>query len=694
MDKHNRFAVAPVAAALLLCFGPAAAAEDDDLAALIKPSSSVDVGVGVVSRDNQRFGQYSGLKDGSAYGLLDLYLVRREDATGTWMKLTGRNLGLDSRELRFEHNRQGDWGYFVDYSQTPRYDPFTVTTRLSGIGTSTQTVRGNAVAQEYHLKTERKAWSFGFDKEITSGLGVQLRFRDEDKQGSRLFGQGNFGDWRFLTEPIDYNTKQVEGTIHYTTPKLQVSGGYYGSWFTNNNLFLTVNNSVAGLTPMALPPGNASHQFNIAAGYNFTDTMRGTFKLVRGRATQTDAFFALPVATSGASGNLQARVENTQLQAGLSARPFSNLTLRGDYRYDNRADNTPVFVYFPTQATGTATTDGTNEPRSIRTQTAKFEASYRLPMGFRLTGGLGWEEKKRNSPPVRSVDFREKTDETTARVELRRAVSESVTGAIAYLHSNRGGSEWLPMTSLNGTQSPAGIAPLHLIDRDRDTLRMTVNWVPLDRLSLNARYDTSRDKYTGRGIVAFDIGPKKGTGSNLSLDAAYSFNDAVSGSLWYSRNENSYQSADCQTGGVGATANICTNNAANPVWSSDVRNISDTWGIGLRAKLTAKFDLNADLMDSKVRDQFGMNSVSPAASVVTALPNINTRVTTFKLTGIYSIDKKSGVRMFYVHDRFRTDDWTWANWTYNAVNDGGTTIRQNPNQKVDFIGAAYQYRFQ
>ena len=129
------------------------------------------------------------------------------------------------------------------------------------------------------------------------------------------------------------------------------------------------------------------------------------------------------------------------------------------------------------------------------------------------------------------------------------------------------------------------------------------------------------------------------------------------------------------------------------MWASDLRNIADTYGIGLRAKITASFDLNADLTDAKVRDEFKTGSISPAASIVAPLPNIITRVTTFKLTGKYALDRYSGIRMFYVHDRYRTDDWTWANWNYTTATDGGTTVRQNPDQKVDFVGVSYYFKF-
>ncbi len=63
---------AALAAALCAALPPAAAQEDDEIRKLSKPESSVEVGIGAVSDDNLRFGQYSGLHEEGAYGLLGL----------------------------------------------------------------------------------------------------------------------------------------------------------------------------------------------------------------------------------------------------------------------------------------------------------------------------------------------------------------------------------------------------------------------------------------------------------------------------------------------------------------------------------------------------------------------------------------------------------------------------------------------
>src|SRR4051812_44853308 len=134
MKRHTNnhaLSLTVIAAATMAAFAPALAQDaDEEIAAIAKPSSTVSLGVGLVSHDNKRFGQYTGMTDQGAYGLVDFEIIRREETTGTWTKAYGRNIGLDDREARFEQNRQGDWGYSIEYSRIPRFSPYVVNTGL------------------------------------------------------------------------------------------------------------------------------------------------------------------------------------------------------------------------------------------------------------------------------------------------------------------------------------------------------------------------------------------------------------------------------------------------------------------------------------------------------------------------------------------------------------------------------------
>jgi predicted porin len=345
-------------------------------------------------------------------------------------------------------------------------------------------------------------------------------------------------------------------------------------------------------------------------------------------------------------------------------------------------------VYFPANfaVPTTATSDGTNEPRDIKTNSGKFEASYRLPMEIRLTGGVDYVEKTRNSPPVRAVSYRETTDETSLRAELRRSISETLTGALAYIHSARGGSDWLINTFVSSATfatSSNQVAPLHLADRDRDMWRLTLNWMPIDPLSFNLRLDMARDEYSGRGFSVVDQAVRKGEAQNYSLDVAYSFTDDVQGTAWYSVNDTGLESQQCRSG----NGDVCTP-GVEQVWGSNLRNLADTFGLGLRAKLGSRLELSADVSHSKVLDEMLLNSIAGAA--VSPIDDINTEVTSLMLSAKYALQRHSGVRVMYIYNRYQTDDWTWANWNYTPA-EGGTTVLQDPNQRVSFIGASYYH---
>lgn len=684
MNRHTGvgYSLTAMATALLAAFPAARAADGDETAELTKPTSGIQFGVGYVDEDNGRFGQYNGLNEKGGYGLLDADIVKREDATGSWLKFRGRNLGLDHRDFRFEQEVQGNWGYYIDFSQIPRYEPFTVTTAVTGIGTNNLVVPTAPTAgSPFEIKTERDRLTLGFNKYLPGRWNFKVTYRNEEKDGARVFARGTTGspvgfagNFEFAPEPIDSTTQQIEATVGYTGDRLQLSGGYYGTTFDNKYKGLNFTGGVAALasfTPIGLPPDSQSHQLHISGGYGFTPTTRGSFKLAYTRAEQDDAFVAGVPLAPGVGTSLQAKVDTTLATVGVVARPMPKLTMRANFRYEDRDDKTPLVQYFSPVAVG-ATHNGFNEPRSIRTTGGKAEVSYALPASLRLTGGVEYEEKKRNTSPVRVVSYRETTEETTYRAELRRSMSETITGAVALIHSDRGGSPFIETTVFGGAPGSNVIAPLHLADRKRDTLRLTANWQPTDPLALHFRVDLSNDDYDGeRTNSGFALGPREGSAKNIAVDASYSFTDEWQGTAWYSLNDNKYEQATDPTS----------------AWLAALRSQGTSVGLGLRGKPMTQLEVGVDLTHTDIDDEYRQSSLIGA--VIPTIPDVNTQLTRLNLFARYALRKNSGVRLDYIYDRFKTDDWTWTTWTYID----GTTLTQDPDQKVNFIGVSYYYRF-
>lgn len=672
------FRLTAMAAAMLAAGGAWSDERDDEIRKLTKPDSNIEVGVGAVDDANTRFGQYNGMVEDRFYLLLDGNYVRRDDATGTWLGITGRNLGLESRELRLDASRQGDWGVFIDYNQTPRYSPYTPITGLTGFDGTSQTVNGQA-AQPLELKTERRALGVGAEKWVAQRWDVRFSARQEQKTGRRLFGSG--GGTAFLVDPIDYRTQLYEATVGYTGEQAQFTGGYYGTTFVNYKDRLDVTGSPSGVTPIALPPANQSHQIYFGGGYSISPTTRATYKLSYQHQTQ-DADF-IDVSSTGRT-NLGGVVDTKFGQLGLTARPMSGLSVVADLRKENRDDRTPIVDYFNFSTTNTAT--GDNEPRSIHSLVGKLEATYQLPARFRVTGGFDYDERKRNTSPVRVVSFREKTEEKTIRIDLRRDLSESVNGSLGLAHSKRGGSDWQTTVVTNGSLGSNLVQPLQLADRDRDKIRATLGWMPADKLDLQFRAESSKDEYGGR-----TLGLQDGSARFFSVDGGYRFGESWQLSAWISRDDTKANLLSCMSAASANNGDLsaCPDTAASPIWSANLRNTGTALGLGIKGKATAELELGAEFQISNDKAEFRNSPTPTATPALTPPPDVKYQRSVLRLSAKYAMQKNAGLRFQYVHDRFSTNDWTWDQWTYTD----GSRVLANPQQTVNFFGASAYYDF-
>jgi MtrB/PioB family decaheme-associated outer membrane protein len=699
-----------LSAALAAAHGLAhAQAEDAELAALTKPESSVSAGIGYWSKDRPRLGTYDGMREQGAYGLLDLLINTREDRTGTWFILDARNLGLDTRELRADWLRQGDLGVFLEYSRTPRDEPYTVRTAVSGIGTTTQRVPTPSAPQlgDIQLGTVREALGAGFSKVIGGGYDFRVSVKSEDKTGDRLWGRG--GAPEFAAEPIDSNTRQLEALLAYTGKAFQIQGGYYGSWYTNHNSLVdTANITPAGVTSnpffLSLPLDNQAHQAFVNGGYNLSERTRATFKASYTRATQDETIPVGPgvAVFAGAPTHLDGRLDNTLLQAGLTSRTSAAFSWLASVRYYDSNEKTPQVRVVQTAATCGTCVD--NTPLRFETLSGKLEGTYRMAHGLSLLGGLEHAKQERDVPfgnanaggldAQRYVPWRAELDETTYRVELRRSLAETLNGRIAYLHSTRDGSEFTPAAA-DAPQANL-INPIHIADRERDKVKLMLDWAPLQALTLTFNVEYAKDTYETSNARPYGL--TEGTAAVFSLDAAYAITDNWQLSAWYTRD----QSEANQLGQRAVNANV-----GEAVKEAKLEDIGDTFGLGLRGALTPKVKAGVDLLYGKNVNKYpetitpvAGGPLLPTVGGITAapLPDITNKLTRFNFHLLYALQKSSELRFDYIYERWQTDDWTWlfANgtpFTYGATTDG-TQVVQAPKQTSNFVGARYIYRFQ
>ncbi len=748
-NSRNYLGISPtvIALAVLAAYGPAQA---QDIGELTEPGNSVNIGVGALSgdsKDRATFGMYNGLRDQDVNGLLGFSYNKRNNASGTWITVEGRNLGLDSRELSYSYRRLGDLKFTADYGELVRHDPRTINTRLVGAGTTTPTVSLLATpgtGQELNLELKRKSLGLILEKQIGKTLQIEINFKNEDKKGARFFGAGFACSdrWRdvgactgtsasavlMLPEPVDSTIRQLDAKLNYTGEKLRLSGGYYGSFYTNSNGSLRPNivggfgNQNGGLQaadpllaatmglPVALSPDNQAHQLFLAGNYKLAPKTRVNFKYAYTHATQNESFAGMGLSGAPAGrSDLGGVIDTTRAQLGFSSHPIEKLHLHGDLAYDSKNNKTPIAYYNAfyqcappatynpaTRACSAAWTTGffTNNNQSPKKYEAKLEASYKLPQQLLLTGGLKFEREDAGTITPTEVPggvsgLRQKMEEKGYRLELRRMMSETFTGAVSYVSSRKKGiSSWLSPNTLPATgvtevsdsaiYSRTAIFPSIFMDREREKVRVTGNWTPTERLSLQLFLDDGNDTFSGPTAH----GLRKTRMNNVSVDAAYTVSDAWKFSAYVSRGRQSLDSGHS----TGYDAVI-----EDTAWS---------YGMGIVGKPSGRLQLGADLMginDTLAYKQTADASASAANKLLLAttggLPDVTFRQLQLKLFGEYALDKTSYLRADLVHQRTMFNEWAYNyNGTPYLYSDN-TTLNAKQNQNVTFLGVSYVYKF-
>jgi MtrB/PioB family decaheme-associated outer membrane protein len=669
--------LAAMAAAVLGACAPAAGSAAE---------SWISIGAGDWSSDRRQQGQYDGMREKGFYGLFDAELSKRDDATGTWLGLRARNLGLDNRELFLQWLRQGDIGVSLEYSRISKDQPWVFNTGVQGIGTTTILVPTPSIVPgsgfNWELGTHRDRVTATFLKNLAPGLNFTASFRNEDKDGTRPWGRG--GAPEFAVEPIDSTIRIGEAALAWSTGKLQLTGGYYGTWYENANTQADTA-LTNGTSPffLSLPLSNHSHEIYLNGGYSFTPTLRGTFKASYSRAIQDEPLNGFGgLASPLAPTSLDGRLDTTLIELGLNARPLPELAILASLRYRDFSDKTPTRGIVFTGTTPTVF----NTPFSYTNSVGKLEATYSLPNGLALMGGIEYNEQDRQVPNVGTlwVPFRATLDETTYRVEVRKTLSETVNGRLAYLYSERDGSAYRnPLNPAEPLQDL--INPMNIADRKRDRWRGLVDWAPDDRLGMQFTAEASRDDYGGPN----PFGLQSGSATLFAVDASYRISSDWDVYGWYSRDD--------------TRAHEITQNSATINKYTDLTEIGHSFGAGIKGRFSPKLTIRGDVEQFRSHSTYTQVAVGGALPATQApLPDIQNSLLRLKLQADYAIHKKADLRFSLIHEKWSTDDWTWfmfpagaarTPWAYGTTTDG-TTVLTDPKENATFFGVRYIYRFQ
>lgn len=711
-----------------------AADSDDEVARLIRPDSQIEAGIGYVSKDSAKFGEYNGLQREGAHVIGNVSVVRRgEDGPG-YVEVEGRNLGLDTRNLKLRTGEQGNYGVRVEYDEIQKLWSDSYQTPFLNAGSTNLTLPAgwvkatstagmtqlNASMHSFDVGTKRKAASIGMGKELPAGWDVDVSAKHEKKEGTRFIGATfgtNGGNPRaaILPEPVDYTTDQIEALLRYTGEKLQMQFGYYGSFFQDANNGLTwsnpYSNSVWSNLPVnqgriGLPPDNQLHQLSASAGYTVTKDTRVSGSLSFGRMTQNDAFLpytvnsGLTVTNPLPRNSLDGRVDTTHADLKLSSKLMPKLQLTAGYRYDDRDNKTSqaTYNYIGGDSMNQAALGGANTrinlPGSSTKQQIDAELDYHATADTKLKFGYDYEWAKKTFEAIK--DERE----GTIKAEVHQHFNEMLSGGLGYAYSDRKTSAYDASAPFLAT-TPSAVPgtwdnvptqfKFFMAPRKRDKVRAFVNFSPRENIDLQLNADLKDDDYHES-----QYGLKRAKGWAVNFDANVVASETLSGHFFTSWD--SYATAQRSIALGGSTANVT--NTANG-WTVDISDRTFTIGTGVRYTPAAKYQLGADLTHATSIGRINVatgtgpvfNTSPTTGNTATPLPNLVNRLARLDMFGSYELKKDVTLKVKYIYERYRSADWAYDQVTANTLANVIGTNQTSPNYNVQFLGVSVAYQF-
>jgi MtrB/PioB family decaheme-associated outer membrane protein len=470
-----------------------------------------------VSDDEFAFGDYTGLDDNGFYAAGDALALYRDNA-GNYVNFEAYLYSPDSLGFFIEGGRQSIFELRAGYQAIPRRFFDATTSPYLGNGSALLTLPDTwvrapntqsmtALTTTLAPVTIERDWDiyrFGADYVPASNWTLRTDYKHTDRQGQqRSAASFLFGGVEFAG-PVDYSSDDLELEVAYATERWQSSLTYYGSVFSNADNSVQLANPFTSGTgaatgELALPPDNESHQLALAGAVvlPMRTTLNG--QLSYGHMTQNERL--LPYTTNGllGAGALPASSANTEvdlLNANIRAvtSPTRQLTLEGEFRYNDFNNKTPVSTY------NYVNTDSVLAPNSVTNSAYDYERRTLLLRGdYRLNSNLKLNAGVKNERVVRNRSDRTRTTTDRAWVGLRSRLGNTADVTAEVFSEDRGGSDYTTIVNPAAQENPL-MRKYNLADRERRGLRLSGSSYRLEGVDIGWEFEYSQDDYAGAAI--------------------------------------------------------------------------------------------------------------------------------------------------------------------------------------------------
>jgi MtrB/PioB family decaheme-associated outer membrane protein len=651
-------------------------------------SGGAELGVGDVSDDSFKFGEYNGLEDDGAF-FIGNGTARYRDGDAGYLDLKVRDLGLDTRSLDFEGGRQGRYRLFLTYDEIPHNISDSAKTPYLGSGGDMLGLPANWVTagstagmtelagslRNADVDTQRQRFGIGGAFIPARKWETSVNFRHEVRDGQLGSGGAFFFNAAQLVEPIDYVTDELEAAVTYTTRKWQARLSYYGSFFDNDDESLTWQNAfnplVAGADAgqLALPPDNQFHQVLLASGYQLSDRTRLSGDIAMGRMEQDENLLqatlnpnlAVALPRTSADAEVETLTANVKADSSITGK----LRLNAAYRYSDRDNTTPSELFEWVTTDSFVNPPRRNLPYSFTDNTGSLGADYRFSGRTRLSAGYDYQKRERTNQEVRD------TTEDTIWAKFRVRAGDYVDLELGAGHADRDASNYDPVAETDPSQNPL-LRKYNMADRTRDTGSVHAGVSPHERVSIGLDIDYSKDDYSDSLV-----GLTESRDTRYNADVSVILTDVTTLTAFGGREQIKSEQAGSQA-------------FAAPDWFAKNDDTFDSFGIGVKHQLIEdKLDVGADYVWSRSTGEIRVdNGASPAD-----FPDLKTSLDTLNLYASYRLRDNLTLRAAYWYEEYDSSDWLLDGVSSATIPNVIAFGELSPEYDVHVIMMSVRYQF-
>lgn len=650
---------------------------------------SVDVGVGSVSRDAAKFGDFTGLERNGPF-FIGGGTARYRGEDGLFGSVAASDLGLDTRSLSAQIGREGSYALRFGYAEIPHRPSDSVSTPFLGIGGSVLSLPAGfpaATTAAMPLQDTLQTVGLGFKRSrfdlraawlAGDPWTLRMSFRRDVRDGTQRTAGSFFATTSQLVAPVDQVTDQLELSTSYAGRGSQATLAYQASVFRNGPDSLTWANPFASGVlgsasgQLALAPDNQFHQVLASAGYAISPTVRTSVELAIGRMTQDAPYVAATVNPGLAVSQLPApslrgRANTLDASVRLSAAPTERWRLNASVSRNERDNETPAGAY-PAVSTDLflGPVPRVNQPYSFTQDRLKLGGDFRGPDRLRIAFAAEHDTR------TRSLQETARTREATLWGRISAPLGESVSVALKLARAERSNSEYRALAWIDPAENPL-LRKYNQAERRRDTVGLRADIALGEGVGVGLSVDFANDDYKRSTVGLLD-----GRSVNLGGDVSVAVSDKTQLHLFAQGERIRSRQAGSQL-------------VAQPDWSGRSKDGFEVLGAGVtHLALDGKLDLGADLSFARSRSDMGVDTGASSP----AFPTATTLRDTVKLRATYRLMDNLSLSGSYWYERYDAQDWRLDGVLPATVANLLAFGEQPPRYRVHVLGLALRYRFQ